>query len=128
MLLAAMLAMVLVAASPAFAQATGGNISVQTVNCPQGQSASVTQSGAAAGGASVGQSAGVSQSQVNGCVGGVHVSSAPSTSSVMSSSSAASSATTVVMPETGGGSLIALGAGVLLVGGGLLARRVIRQE
>ncbi len=31
-----------------------------------------------------------------------------------------------VLPDTGGASLIALGAGVLLIGGGLLARRIMR--
>ena len=33
---------------------------------------------------------------------------------------------TAVLPATGGASLIALGAGALLVGGGLLARRIIK--
>jgi LPXTG-motif cell wall-anchored protein len=31
-----------------------------------------------------------------------------------------------VLPSTGGASLIALGAGLLLVAGGLLARRIVR--
>jgi LPXTG-motif cell wall-anchored protein len=31
-----------------------------------------------------------------------------------------------VLPETGGASLLALGAGVLLVAGGLVARRILR--
>ena len=34
--------------------------------------------------------------------------------------------TTAVLPETGGASLLALGAGALLVAGGLLARRIVR--
>jgi LPXTG-motif cell wall-anchored protein len=38
----------------------------------------------------------------------------------------ASSAPAAELPETGGSSLIALGAGVLLVAGGLLARRIVR--
>ncbi len=33
---------------------------------------------------------------------------------------------TAVLPETGGASLIALGAGALLVAGGLIARRIVR--
>ena len=41
-------------------------------------------------------------------------------------SAKASAAPTAVLPETGGSSLIALGAGVLLVAGGLLARRIVR--
>jgi LPXTG-motif cell wall-anchored protein len=36
------------------------------------------------------------------------------------------SASAAALPETGGSSLIALGAGVLLVAGGLLARRIVR--
>ncbi len=54
-----------------------------------------------------------------------------------SSSSASSSASTAaeaqystpvakVLPETGGASLLALGAGALLVAGGLVARRLVR--
>ena len=38
----------------------------------------------------------------------------------------ASAAPAAELPETGGSSLIALGAGVLLVAGGLLARRIVR--
>jgi LPXTG-motif cell wall-anchored protein len=40
--------------------------------------------------------------------------------------SATASAAAVELPDTGGSSLIALGAGVLLVAGGLLARRIVR--
>jgi LPXTG-motif cell wall-anchored protein len=36
------------------------------------------------------------------------------------------SASAAALPDTGGSSLIALGAGVLLVAGGLLARRIVR--
>ena len=43
-----------------------------------------------------------------------------------SASASAASAAAVKLPETGGSSLIALGAGVLLVAGGLLARRIVR--
>jgi hypothetical protein len=42
------------------------------------------------------------------------------------SASASASAAPAALPETGGASLIALGAGVLLVAGGLLARRIVR--
>jgi hypothetical protein len=38
----------------------------------------------------------------------------------------ASAAPAAELPPTGGSSLIALGAGVLLVAGGLLARRIVR--
>jgi LPXTG-motif cell wall-anchored protein len=56
-------------------------------------------------------------------------SSAPAAQYQYSSPSATASASaspTAVLPETGGSSLIALGAGVLLVAGGLLARRIVR--
>jgi LPXTG-motif cell wall-anchored protein len=43
-----------------------------------------------------------------------------------SATASASSAPAAELPETGGSSLIALGAGVLLVAGGLLARRIVR--
>jgi LPXTG-motif cell wall-anchored protein len=41
-------------------------------------------------------------------------------------SAAPAAAAAAALPETGGSSLIALGAGVLLVAGGLLARRIVR--
>jgi LPXTG-motif cell wall-anchored protein len=41
-------------------------------------------------------------------------------------SASAAPAAAAALPETGGSSLIALGAGVLLVAGGLLARRIVR--
>jgi LPXTG-motif cell wall-anchored protein len=43
------------------------------------------------------------------------------------SASATPEATVTTLPETGGASLLAVGAGVLLVAGGLLARRVVRS-
>jgi LPXTG-motif cell wall-anchored protein len=43
-----------------------------------------------------------------------------------SASASSASAAEAELPETGGSSLIALGAGVLLVAGGLLARRIVR--
>jgi len=42
------------------------------------------------------------------------------------SASAASAAAGGALPSTGGASLLALGAGALLVAGGLLARRIVR--
>jgi LPXTG-motif cell wall-anchored protein len=51
-------------------------------------------------------------------------SAASDSGSASAASGSALSATT--LPSTGGASLIALGAGVLLVGGGLVARRMIR--
>ena len=57
--------------------------------------------------------------------------SASATASATASASApasapASAAPATELPSTGGSSLIALGAGVLLVAGGLLARRIVR--
>ncbi len=49
--------------------------------------------------------------------------SASASASAASSSSASAAAE---LPETGGASLLALGAGALLVAGGLLARRIVR--
>jgi LPXTG-motif cell wall-anchored protein len=49
-----------------------------------------------------------------------------SASSTASASASASTAPATELPSTGGSSLIALGAGVLLVAGGLLARRIVR--
>jgi hypothetical protein len=43
-----------------------------------------------------------------------------------SASASASASAAAELPPTGGSSLIALGAGVLLVAGGLLARRIVR--
>jgi hypothetical protein len=42
------------------------------------------------------------------------------------SATASASSAPAALPPTGGSSLIALGAGVLLVAGGLLARRIVR--
>jgi LPXTG-motif cell wall-anchored protein len=49
-----------------------------------------------------------------------------SASASYSAAASASSAPAAELPSTGGSSLIALGAGVLLVAGGLLARRIVR--
>ena len=53
---------------------------------------------------------------------------ATATTSATSTSTATASATATAktLPETGGASLLALGAGALLVGGGLVARRIAR--
>jgi len=185
MLLAAMLAMVLAAAAPAFAQATaidegdtteGDDVQYNAV-CQNilGSFGDITQtqSGDAdavavddsAAAAEVAQEQGVTIAQVNQCLndfdedgdGTISVdeevvvsgggdddegsasasssSSASSSASASSSSSASSSASasssssasaSAVLPETGGASLLALGAGALLVAGGLLARRIVR--
>src|SRR5215210_7943961 len=150
MLLAAMLAMVLAAAAPAFAQAVGGDVSVQYVDCSQVQAAAAAQgqygdatadadsnagdfaSAADADAiAEIAQSLGITQAQVNACLGGINVGGGGTTTVTVSASgsgsaSASASASAATLPDTGGASLFALGAGALLVAGGLLARRIVR--
>src|SRR3712207_3957486 len=151
MLLAAMLAMVLAAAAPSFAQtAAGGDVAVLQYSCDQIQAAVNTQyqagegTGAVAGAA---QSLGIDQQQVLACFGTaaalqdstvivdggtghakkgtVHAKKGTSSAKGGGGGSAASAAGGA-LPDTGGASLIALGAGALLVAGGLLARRIVR--
>lgn len=153
MLLAAMLAMVLAAAAPALAQVTvagDDNTSAQYVDCSQVQAAVGAQYGdanAAANDESIAAAAnelGITQNQANACfgelsdvnqgednVGDIVVGSAAAdegSASAASSASASASASAAAeeLPETGGASLLALGAGALLVAGGLLARRIVR--
>ena len=161
MLLAAMLAMVLAAAAPVFAQVesdvgvdgddnTTNTNSAQYVDCSQVQVALQGQYGDAnAEGdeaiAEVASEQGITQQQVNACLGEINdlnqggevagdvvvgsVAAEGSASAAAGSASAAAgsaSAATETLPETGGASLLALGAGALLVAGGLLARRIVR--
>ncbi len=153
MLLAAMLAMVLVAAAPAFGQATAvDDTSDVTYDdsfnqiCPQvvavfgaqtnygdANAAAVDESEAAA---EVAQEFGLEVNQVNACLGGISADGDDDgndavvvqydSASASASASASTTTTTAVLPETGGSSLLALGAGALLVAGGLLARRIVR--
>jgi hypothetical protein len=154
MLLAALLAMVLAAAAPAFAQtATGGNVAILQYSCNQIQAAVNTQyqagegTGAVAGAA---QSLGIDQQQVLACFGTAAAAqdveinvkkaakatatAAPAAAAAPAPAAAAAAPATATataapaaLPPTGGVSLIvALGAATLLVVGGLLARRIIR--
>jgi LPXTG-motif cell wall-anchored protein len=162
MLLAAMLAMVLAAGAPAFAQtatatATGsaGPIavagSVQYVDCDQIQAALGQYENADASDFSaVADQLGVSQNQVLACFGSaaagrdinVNTASPGAAKKMVKTVTATATATATAsgggggggggasaLPSTGGVSVpgaIALGAGVLLVAGGLLARRIVR--
>ncbi len=162
MLLAAMLAMVLAAAAPAFAQATaineGDDVQYNAVcqnilgsfgDITQNQSgdADATATDDSAAAAEVAQEQGVTVAQVNQClndfdededgsvevdeegvvvVAGEDEGSASASASSSASASASASAEAEVLPETGGASLLALGAGALLVAGGLVARRIVR--
>ena len=152
MLLAAMLAMVLAAAAPALSQtAVGGDSAVLQYSCNQIQAAVNTQyqlgegTGAVAGAA---QSLGINQNAVLACFGtavaaqqstinvntatadgakkGTVTATAKGGGGGTASAGSASAAAGGALPETGGASLIALGAGALLVAGGLLARRIVR--
>src|SRR5215211_6740879 len=137
MLLAAMLAMVLAAAAPAFAQTAVAG-SVQYVDCDQIQAAiGQYQNADAADFSAVAQGLGVSQNQVLACFHSVAAgpdinvntaSAATATPTATATATPTATATAAVLPPTGGASAsaLALGAGVLLVAGGLLARRIIR--
>ncbi len=149
MLLAALLAMVLAAAAPALAQeAVGGDAVVLQYSCNQIQAAVNTQyqlgegEGAVAGAA---QSLGIDQNQVLACFGtavaaqqstinvntatadgGKKKGTVTATATAGGGGGTATAAVGGALPPTGGASLIALGAGALLVAGGLLARRIVR--
>lgn len=148
MLIAAMLAMVLAAAAPALAQtAVGGDTAILQYSCDQIQAAVNTQYqagegvGAVAGAA---QALHIDQQQVLACFGtaaaaqdvvvNVNTASAGGDGGGTTTATAgggggggsASAAAGGALPSTGGASLIALGAGALLVAGGLLARRIVR--
>ncbi len=188
MLLAAMLAMVLAAAAPAFAQSVNAGDDVvvndagdveynavcqnilgsigdidsgNTANAGADADASVGADDSAisvdnAAAADIAQESGVTIEQANECLNqtdldgdgfvevveleklgfvvtkaGVvvvkgSVSASASASASASSSASASASATATLPETGGASLFALGAGALLVAGGLVARRIVR--
>jgi alanyl-tRNA synthetase len=152
MLLAAVMAMVLAAAAPAFAQATAVGGSVQYVDCDQIQAAATGQYNAnnTQNQAGIAQELGVSQNQqVLACFRSIAAgrdvnintasastvtvtAKATSTSTAKAGggggggSASAASAAGGALPSTGGASLLALGAGALLVAGGLLARRIVR--
>ena len=149
MLLAAVMAMVLAAAAPAFAQATAVGGSVQYVDCDQIQAAATGQYNVENDQealAALAQELGVDQNQVLACFGSlaagrdVNINTASASAMTVTatakagggggggggSASAAAAAAGGALPSTGGASLLALGAGVLLVAGGLLARRIFR--
>jgi hypothetical protein len=142
MLLAAMLAMVLAAAAPALAQtAAGGDVAVLQYSCDQIQAAVNTQYQAGEGAGAVAGAAQIlhiDQQQVLACFGtaaaaqestvNVHAGGGTATASAGGGGGggSASAAAGGALPDTGGASLIALGAGALLVAGGLLARRIVR--
>jgi len=148
--------MVLAAAAPAFAQANAVGGSVQYVDCDQIQAAATGQYnvGNQQDLAGIAQNLGVSQNQVLACfqsvaagrdvnIGGGSASASVGVTATATAGGggsapagggggggggggSASAAAGGALPSTGGASLLALGAGALLVGGGLLARRIVR--
>jgi hypothetical protein len=154
MLLAAVMAMILAAAAPAFAQANAVGGSIQYADCDQIQAAATGQYNTdnQQNAAALAQELGVDENQVLACFQSIaagrnvniNAASASSTSTATAkmkatstataggggggggSASAASAAAGGALPSTGGASLLALGAGALLVAGGLLARRIVR--
>src|SRR5215217_5046175 len=163
MLLAAVMAIVLAAAAPAFAQANAVGGSVQYVDCDQIQAAATGQynSDNQQDLAGIAQDLGVSQNQVSACLQSIAAgrdvninNASASAATVIATATAgggggtatagggggggsasagggggggsASAAAGGALPSTGGASLLALGAGALLVAGGLLARRIVR--
>jgi cell division septation protein DedD len=139
MLLAAMLAMVLAAAVPALAQSvtqvgSGNQACVQTaINAEVGK-VQISQYGDNVNIQNIAQECNVSPAQVSSATAAPaavqyqYAAPAAQQYSAPAASPGASPAASPAaeLPPTGGSSLIALGAGVLLVAGGLLARRIVR--
>jgi hypothetical protein len=150
MLLAAVMAMVLAAAAPAFAQANAVGGSVQYVDCDQIQAAATGQYnvGNQQDLAGIAQELGVDQNQVSACLNSIAAGrdvniktpapAAPTPKATAAPTPKATAAPTpkatatatasapAALPPTGGAPVLALGAGALLVAGGLLARRIVR--
>jgi hypothetical protein len=177
MLLAAMLAMALAAAAPAFGQGFVNqqadqfgvvddsvcsqvyNIAVQQYNAGDqtananalaGANANAGQGGTAAAlavananAANIANAVGINVDTVNVCLNNFTVTATPTAKKTVTAKATVHAKKTVtatsngggdggdggdgaVLPETGGASLLALGAGALLVGGGLVARRIAR--
>ena len=136
MLLAAMLAMVLAAAVPALAQSvtqvgSGNEACVQTAIQAEVGKAQISQYGDNVNIQAISQECNISVDAVETVVASAPASAAAaqyqySAPAAVQYQYSAPAAPAAELPPTGGSSLIALGAGVLLVAGGLLARRIVR--
>jgi|SRR5215208_172071 hypothetical protein len=138
MLLAAMLAMVLAATVPALAQVTqvgsGNQACVQTAIQAEVGKVQISQYGDNVNIQNIAQECNINVAQVETAVASASAAAAPAAvqyqyaapQAQYSAPSASPAAPAAELPPTGGSSLIALGAGVLLVAGGLLARRIVR--
>jgi hypothetical protein len=138
MLLAAMLAMVLAAAVPALAQSvtqvgSGNQACVQTAVQAEVGKVQISQYGDNVNIQNIAQECNISVAQVEEAVAAAPAA-APAPAQypaaeqypVASPTATPAASPAAELPPTGGSSLIALGAGVLLVAGGLLARRIVR--
>ena len=130
-----MLAMVLAAAVPALAQSvtqvgSGNQACVQTAVQSQVGNVQVSQYGDVVNIQAISQQCNVGAPVVEEAVAAVAAAPAAVQYQYEAPAEAQYSAPTASpaaqLPPTGGSSLIALGAGVLLVAGGLLARRIVR--
>jgi hypothetical protein len=142
MLLAAMLAMVLAAAVPALAQSvtqvgSGNAACVQSAIQAEVGKVQISQYGDNVNIQNIAQVCNVNVGQVQQAVASATASaaSAPAVqyaapqaqyAAPQAQYAAPTASPAAELPPTGGSSLIALGAGVLLVAGGLLARRIVR--
>jgi hypothetical protein len=141
MLLAAMLAMVLAAAAPAIAQgnvlsenAVGTQVGQGNVQCVQNASQDSAQLQYAGAGNNVNvqaiaQECNISPAAVTTVLGATATATAAAAAQYQYATPEAT-ATATALPPTGGSvpfsGALALGAGALLVAGGLLARRIVR--
>ena len=135
MLLAAMLAMVLAATVPALAQVTqvgtGNQACVQTAIQAEVGKVQISQYGDNVNIQNIAQECNINVAQVEEVVASASATAAPAAVQYQYPAAAqyqysAPASPAAELPPTGGSSLIALGAGVLLVAGGLLARRIVR--
>ena len=136
MLLAAMLAMVLAAAVPALAQSvtqvgSGNQACVQTAIQAEVGKVQISQYGDNVNIQNIAQVCNIGVPVVEEVVAAASPAAAPAAvqyqyAAPAEAQYAAPTAPAAELPPTGGSSLIALGAGVLLVAGGLLARRIVR--
>jgi hypothetical protein len=136
MLLAAMLAMVLAAAVPALAQSvtqvgSGNQACVQTAIQAEVGKVQISQYGNNVNIQNIAQVCNVGVPVVEEAVAAASPAAAPAAvqyqyAAPQAQYAAPTASPAAELPPTGGSSLIALGAGVLLVAGGLLARRIVR--
>ena len=131
MLLAAMLAMVLDAAVPALAQSvtqvgSGNQACVQTAVQAEVGKVQISQYGDNVNIQNIAQECNVNVAQVEEAVAAAPAAVQYQYEQPAEAQYSAPASPEAELPPTGGSSLIALGAGVLLVAGGLLARRIVR--